>query len=32
LRRRQYISSSKDLLADVARIVDVLAGGNPSLI
>jgi serine/threonine protein kinase len=32
LRRRQYISSSSDLLADVARIVDVLAGGNPSQI
>jgi serine/threonine protein kinase len=32
LRRRQYISSSKDLLSDVARIVDVLAGGNPSQI
>jgi serine/threonine protein kinase len=32
LRRRQYISSSKDLLLDIARIVDVLAGGNPSQI
>ncbi len=29
LRRRQYIPSTGDLLGDVARIVDVLAGGNP---
>lgn len=30
LRRRQYILSTGDLLNDVARIVDVLAGGNPT--
>ena len=30
LRRRQYITSSSDLLSDVAQIVDVLAGGNPT--
>lgn len=30
LRRRQYIISTNDLLTDVARIVDVLAGGNPT--
>ncbi len=30
LRRRQYISTTHDLLNDVARIVDVLAGGNPT--
>lgn len=30
LRRRQYISSTHDLLVDVARVVDVLAGGNPT--
>lgn len=30
LRRRQYITSTDDLLSDVARIVDVLAGGNPT--
>lgn len=30
LRRRQYILSTNDLLNDVARIVDVLAGGNPT--
>lgn len=30
LRRRQYITSTDDLLNDVARIVAVLAGGNPT--
>lgn len=30
LRRRQYILSTGDFLNDVARIVDVLAGGNPT--
>lgn len=30
LRRRQYISGTGDLLNDVARIIDVLAGGNPT--
>lgn len=30
LRRRQYIESTGDLLTDVARVVDVLAGGNPT--
>lgn len=30
LRRRQYITSTEDLLSDIARIVDVLAGGNPT--
>ena len=30
LRRRQYITGTGDLLNDVARIVDVLAGGNPT--
>lgn len=30
LRRRQYIIGTDDLLNDVARIVDVLAGGNPT--
>ncbi|MGJ3240780.1 MAG: TIR domain-containing protein [Anaerolineae bacterium] len=30
LRRRQYITRTGDLLNDVARIVDVLAGGNPT--
>lgn len=32
LRRRQYIISTDDLLNDVARIVDVLAGGNPTTV
>jgi len=30
LRRRQYITGTGDLLNDVARIVDILAGGNPT--
>lgn len=30
LRRRQYITGTGDLLNDVSRIVDVLAGGNPT--
>ncbi|MEO1290286.1 MAG: toll/interleukin-1 receptor domain-containing protein, partial [Chloroflexota bacterium] len=30
LRRRQYITATGDLLNDVARIVDTLAGGNPT--
>jgi serine/threonine protein kinase len=30
LRRRQYIISSGDLLTDVAKIVDVLAGATPT--
>lgn len=30
LRRRQYITGTGDLLNDIARIVDILAGGNPT--
>lgn len=30
LRRRQYVNSTSDLLMDIAKIVDVLAGGIPT--
>lgn len=30
LRRRQYVTSTGDLLNDIAKIVDMLAGGTPS--
>lgn len=32
LRRKQYITSSQDILADVSKVIDILAGGIPTKI